>query len=240
MNKSILWFILLLFIFSNIEAQILTDRPDQTESAATVPGGSLQVESGLFLGYEEYTNPSARILLLPTNLFRYGLADIIEIRLVSQFLSLKVEDETYQGIDDLQIGTKIRLLGGSDRNTQIAFLTHLLVPTGTNGVSIENFGTINKLSISHTLTENMGLGYNVGYDYFGFGKGIIVYSLSLGIGINERLAIFLEPYGNVPDLEEFILNFDTGFTFLANDNLQFDFLFGTGITHRMNFMSIGC
>ncbi len=31
---------------------------------------------------------------------------------------------------------------------------------------------------------------------------------------------------------------DAGFTYLANEDLQFDFSFGTGIKERMNYISV--
>ncbi len=39
---------------------------------------------------------------------------------------------------------------------------------------------------------------------------------------------------------DFLQNFDAGVTYLAKDNLQFDLSFGTGINHRMNYISLGC
>jgi len=40
-------------------------------------------------------------------------------------------------------------------------------------------------------------------------------------------------------LKEPIVNFNVGFTYLVQDNLQFDFSFGTGISDYMNYASIG-
>lgn len=62
----------------------------------------------------------------------------------------------------------------------------------------------------------------------------------LGVGINEKTGFYAEPFGEITDLEDFILNFDAGIAYLARENLQFDFSFGTGINHRMNYISIGC
>ena len=42
---------------------IVTDRPDQTESSSTVPGGSLQIEAGFLLGYTEDESESNRQIL---------------------------------------------------------------------------------------------------------------------------------------------------------------------------------
>ncbi|WP_158259093.1 transporter [Flagellimonas meridianipacifica] len=223
-----------------INAQIVTDRPDQTESSSTIPKGSLQLESGLLIGYEGENQERTRQLLLPTNLFRYGIANWMELRILNQFELLKLGENRFEGISDLELGTKIQIVKGEDKCTEVAFLTHLIIPTGTDGLTSEKFGSSNKLSISHTINEKVGLGYNLGYNYFGEEKGDFTYSIALGIGINSEVGIYVEPYGEIANMEELLANFDTGFTYLANENLQFDFSFGTGINWTMNYMSIGC
>lgn len=35
-------------------------------------------------------------------------------------------------------------------------------------------------------------------------------------------------------------NFEMAGTYLSNENLQFDFSFGTGLNDTMNYISIGC
>ena len=233
--------ILTIGIFSNkLNAQIVTDRPDQTESSSTVPKGSLQLESGILIGYEGENQESKRQLLLPTNLFRYGIANWMELRILNQFELLKLGENRFEGIGDLEIGTKIQIIKGENKNTEVAFLTHLIIPTGQDGLTSEKFGSSNKLSISHGINENIGLGYNLGYNYFGDGKGDFTYSIALGIGINSKVGIYVEPYGEIANMKEHFANFDTGFTYLANKNLQFDFSFGTGINWTMNYMSMGC
>ena len=228
-----------MFTLGQLKAQIITDRPDQTESSSTVGGGNLQIESGLLMGFEGEIENSNRQILAPTNLFRYGVTKNIEIRFLSQFESLKNNDIDVQGISDIEIGTKIQLLKNENKNTEIAFLSHLIVPTGTKELTNDKYGTINKISISHEVNEKIGIGYNLGYNYFGEGEGDLTYSVALGIGVNDKVGIYIEPYGEMIDFDEYISNFDTGLTYLANDNLQFDFSFGTGINKRMNYISIG-
>lgn len=223
-----------------IKAQIVTDRPDQTESAVTVGGRNLQLEAGFGIAFEGDEQFSTRYILAPTTLFRYGITDGIELRLLSQFESVKWQDQVTQGISDLQIGAKIQVFKKEDVNAEIAFISHLIVPIGTPEISLGNFGTINKLAISHDLTENMNLGYNIGYDYLGTGRGDLIYSVALGVGVNDKLGIYVEPFGRVLDFVDFRLNFDAGLAYLVKENLQFDFSFGTGINQRMNYISVGC
>jgi len=115
----------------------------------------------------------------------------------------------------LEIGTKIQILQDESKNAEIAFLSHLVFPTGTEELTGGSFGIINKFCMSYPLTDDIGLGYNVGLNYLGEGSELTKF-------------------------EDFVLNFDAGFTYLANDNLQFDFSFGTGVSHKMNYISVGC
>ncbi len=234
----ILIIISLCLLLNPLNAQIITDRPDQTESSSTVGKGNLQIESGFLIGFEG-EDLSTRQILAPTTLMRYGITKGFELRFVSQFESFKILDKSFQGISDLEIGTKIQIFQKEDVNTEIAFLSHLVVPTGSPEISADVFGTVNKLSISHSLNDNIGLGYNLGYDYMSEGIGSLTYSLAFGFGVNKKVGIYAEPYGAWNDFEDFIVNFDAGFTYLANQNLQFDFSFGTGLNQKMNYISIG-
>lgn len=240
-NKNILTALLAsTFTAGSLQAQLVTDRPDQTESASVVPQKALQLETGILIGYNGIEKPTERRFLVPTNLFRYGISHSVELRFVGQFEVLKRSSAQMEGISDLEIGTKIQLLRNENSNTDIAFLTHLIIPLGTESLSNNHFGTVTKVSVSHILDETFGLGYNVGYDYFGEGKGDLTYSLSLGIGLTDRMGIYVEPYGELTNLEKYVLNFDTGFTYLATNQLQFDVSLGTGINQNMAYFAFGC
>jgi hypothetical protein len=221
---------------------IITDRPDQTESSSTIPKGSLQIEAGFLLGSSDNDIIKERQILAPSILSRYGLTNGIELRLLTQFESIKNRstDEVYDGISDLEIGAKVQLFKKESSTTEIAFLSHLILPTASKQLTNDKFGSINKLSISHPLSESIGIGYNVGYDYFGMGNGNFTYSLALGIGLTNTMGIYLEPYGAVIDFKTHEASFDVGVTYLPKDNLQFDLSYGIGLNHTMNYISVGC
>ncbi|MEL4456650.1 transporter [Lutimonas vermicola] len=221
--------------------KIVTDRPDQTESSSTVPKNSLQIESGMLFRYAEEGEISLREVAIPSTLFRYGISKGLEIRVVNQYVNIKEENsgKEISGITDLEVGVKIQLLKKENKNTEIAFLSHMILPTGTKEVSFEKVGTINKLSISHQLGDKVGLGYNVGYNYFGIENGFLTYSLAIGVEINERAGLYVEPYGDIGIFNEHLANIDAGFTYLLKDNFQIDFSFGTGLNYTMNYISAG-
>ena len=237
-SKYLIVFLLLLFT-NLLNAQLVTDRPDQTESAATVNKGSLQLESGFMLGFEEVNAITTRQILSPTTLFRYGLMHGMEIRVVNQFEMLKTPTESFQGISDTELGVKFEILNKPGINTQIAFLTHVIVPTGSADLTGDMVESVNKIAISHNIKDNVGLGCNLGYSYFGQGPGDLTYSLVLGIGINDRAGIYVETYGEIAAFADLMINADAGLTYLIRDNFQLDLSFGTGANHKMNFLATG-
>lgn len=59
--------------------ELVTDRPDQTESSTTVPYKSVQVEMGW--EHSEEDDDGLETDTFPQTLLRYGLADNLELRL---------------------------------------------------------------------------------------------------------------------------------------------------------------
>lgn len=109
---------LLLFLFFQtaiVTAQqiepIQADRPDQTETPYLVPTGMLQVETGFsFQKNDAFSNTNA----LPSTLWKYGLNDNFELRLITSFTSENNQNETISGINPILIGCKIKIVMKKD------------------------------------------------------------------------------------------------------------------------------
>ena len=170
------------------------------------------------------------------------MGKIIELRLVEQVEELKGEHPSYNnfGLSDLDLGTNFQILKKDGINTRIALLSHLIIPSGADGLSGGRIGSDNTVAVSHHLNKFIDISYNLGYDFTGYGKGDLTYSISLGAEITETVDIFVEPYGEITALKEQVLNFDTGVSYLVKDNLQLDLSYGTGLNQKMNYFSIGC
>ncbi|MBT8260417.1 MAG: transporter [Bacteroidia bacterium] len=220
MYKYVVSLALLLTSYAVSAQTIITDRPDQTESSLTIGRGELQIETGILYGTAKDDFFSEELVLAPTVLWRYGITKGIELRLLTEIASVKDKLTSYKtsGISDLQLGTKIQILKKQDIKTDIAFVSHVIIPTAKDALTLNEIGTINKLSIAHDIGETFGLGYNVGYDYFGFGSGNLTYSLSLGIGISEKVGMYIEPFGALVKLDNHEASFDAGITYLVKDN----------------------
>ncbi len=253
MNMKILnTLILIVFVTANSVAQtIITDRPDQTESSSTIKKGSLQIESGfLFYQTEEkrFINDIERgdgierkkNIYFPTTLFRLGLTEKLELRILNQYQFQIFGSNLAHGFNDLEVGLKMQLFQKENSFTEIAFLSHVLLPTAPSLFSEDTFGSINKLCVSHNLNSKIGLGYNLGYNYFNNRLSDFTYSFVIGFELTEKMNAFLEPYGKISELNDSESNVNMGITYLIKDNLQLDYSFGTGLNNKFNFMSIGC
>ena len=136
--------VLFLFVATGSFSQnIITDRPDQTESSSTIPLKSLQIEAGVLFQKSGGVQSNA----YPSILWRYGIAEKFELRLLTQYETNKANAIKNSGLSDIQIGTKIQLFQKENVNTEIAFLSHLIIPTAKRELTNDKLGTINKLSI---------------------------------------------------------------------------------------------
>lgn len=234
--KNQLILVLLLISVSAVSQNIVTDRPNQTEASSIVPFQSFQLEAGVLFQNTSDFNQN----LFPTVLWKYGISRFFELRLITQLESNRMNNsKRVNGFSDLQIGAKIQIYKREDTNTEVAFISHLVIPSAKNNISNGESGTINKVSISHSLSDKSSVGYNLGYSYFGTGNGNFTYSLSYGYSVTEKLGFFIEPFGEFVNFESHLSSFDLGFTYLLKNNMQLDIAYGKGLNHDMNYVTTG-
>ena len=218
------YIILIIFIlsFTNNFAQISTDRPDQTEGTHVLKNGNFQIESGWTF------NSDGGSL---NNLLRIGTFKGIELRFSTNLISVH-EDMTglFPSLDNLEFGAKFKILDKKETLTKISFLSHLSVSTE---YSDNSGGLLNRVLVSHELSESFELAYNLGYTkYFEQDNGLVVYSLVVAKSFGN-LGAFVEIFG------ESYSSWDLGITYLIKDNLQADISYGQGINNELSYLSIG-
>ena len=225
------------FYLSQTYAQtIVTDRPDQTESSYVVPMKSMQLESGIQISHFGEIDQIKQVNI-PTSLLRLGLSSKFELRLVHDYAINSYNkgevNVSQSGIRDIQFGFKYAIL---DKKIALAILSHVSAPTGSSGFSNEEWAVINKLCLSHDIAKGISVGYNVGYDYFQ--ESIFTYSMAIGFSVNQQISVYFEPYGDITEGTH-TSNFDLGWTYLINDDLQADVSYGFGLNNNMNYTSLG-
>ena len=140
--------------------ELITDRPDQTESSAVVPHKSLQIETGFVLENNETDLFEQRSYAYNTTLLRYGLLENFELRLGMEYLgkevSIKNTDttNTFAGLSPIYAGFKIKIAYEDGWKPEIAFLGGLVLPfTANDNFKPEHTAVNIRFSFAHTLYQ---------------------------------------------------------------------------------------
>ncbi len=237
---SLLFFVLFIFVLKAQDSNppaLITDRPDQTESAAIVPKGHLQIETGFVFEGDEANKIKTENLALFTTLFRYGINKNYELRLGSAFLQHsdkpeQGEEVSTSGMAPVFAGIKLKMLEEEGLVPEMAFMATVEIPgSGHEDFSPEYLASDLRFAIGYTLTDRLGLGINLGGRWNGSDpQPAGVYSLVLGYGISDKMSAFVESYGFLPQDESPDHRLDAGLTFLLMPNLQIDASGGIGLS----------
>jgi hypothetical protein len=189
-------------------------------------------------------------LALPETLFRIGLFDRVELRL--GFDGFIAEDGTDEedGIGDSEVGVKVFFTEEKGLRPEMAFLASLSLPTGENAFSSERKDPSFRFLFSHSLTERLALGTNLGMAWgtkaneSGVGLNTLSafqYTISLGMGLTDKVGSYLEFFGDMPmsDKGNPAHSFNGGVTYLLKDQLQFDVSSGFGLSQSAEDWFVG-
>ena len=212
-------------------AAIVTDRPDFTESPQTVPQGKIQIESGATFtrGGDEKAQSLGEVLV------RVPLGPRSELRIgVPNYLRLRGGGATDSGFDDLYLGGKWVLREGFGRRPQIALLAGSTLPTGSRRMAERAYQPEAVVAAAMDLTDKIALSTNVGFacarsDGERFSQ--VFASLSLGYSFSEKWGSYVEAYGfnRVEPGGSSQQYFNSGLTYLINDDFQLDARVGLGL-----------
>ena len=229
-RRAITVLTLLLFgLTSNLYAQegdLITDRPDFTESPVVVPQGSIQVELG---GTAESSNSFTTIALGET-LVRYGIFESLELRLgAPSRISGDVDDA---GFNDASIGLKWEL-GSMGETWDVGLIGIVSLPTGDKDFTSDAIDPSFILAAGGQLTDKISLGtqvqglYGTSNDdrFFDWGGTVV-----LGLPLTEKLSGWAELAFTVPEEGSTETVVHGGITIAVGRLGQIDIHGGVGVT----------
>lgn len=215
---------------------MVTDRPDQTESASIVPSGKIQTEIGVVLTADQVGDVRTVTALFPTMLLRVGVTRLFEIRLAGDVENRSIirDDETLSGdiqLSNVALGLKSKLAEESGAMPELALLAHLTLPIGPDAPEGVGFGDI-RLAAAHTITDQFSLGYNIGAEASDDPNESLrgIYTVAFGVGLGNGAGSFVELYGDAPWEDGAAHSFDAGFTYTPAPRVQVDLSGGFGIS----------
>ena len=223
---------------SAAEEPLVTDRPDQTESAEVVPKGTLQLEAGWTFTRDDEGAAWLEQHEIPQTLLRVGVSRRIELRFGwDGYATSEIESPAgrvdHDGVGDASLGLKALLRPATGREPQIALLAGTTLPVGDDEVTSDEADPELRLALAHDLTDRLSLGYNVGVareSEPGEGSRELAFgTVALGIGLGDRTGMFLELFGDTP-LDsgdgDGAISFDAGVTYLLRETVQLDLAAG--------------
>jgi hypothetical protein len=225
--------------------ELVTDRPDQTESAEVVPRGFFQLEGGWTHTADEQNGETERSDDIGNLLLRIGLSKKMELRLgwngfTSRDRRAASIEDRQQGVRDADLGVKIKLTEQLGARPKVAFLGALVLPVGDDELTSSRFDPSFRFAFAHHLSDRLVVGYNLGMvweseidlddDRKLLSSGI--YTLASGIAFTDSVAIYVELFGSIPASASGTPShsFDTGFVWLVRPRLQLDIEAGVGLS----------
>ena len=243
-----LWMGFLLGLLGTLAAEaqvekIDTDRPDQTESAVTVPRNYFQGEFGF---NKENLSGRDYDLVHPTALLKYGLKRF-EFRLEATYISSyehRIPDPVWtSGLEPIEIGFKAALWEEKKLRPKTSVIFHLGIPALASKVFrpdhlIPSF----RFTMQNSITDNFGLGYNLGAEWDGYtSTPTWLYTFAPGLSLGEKWYTYVEAFGFIRRNESPQHSLDAGIAYYFNDDLKIDLSGGFGISEASpkNYVALG-
>lgn len=237
---------------SVFDEPLATDRPDFTEASSVVGRGVLQIETGYTYFRDDEDGTRTRSHTFPESLFRYGISDNIELRLVWNYLwtssATAGVSEKDDGAEDLVLGAKFALTSQSGWVPESALILDFSTPTGGAAMTNHHAEFGSNYLYGWDLPNDKSLAGSFGYSTATQFHSILLApavplvvsdrhsvfhsSVTHGIPLNESWNAYFEYFGLYFDglsggrPENY---FDSGVTYLFNNNVQFDARFGVGL-----------
>lgn len=225
--------------WSGLEDSLVTDRPDFTESTATVPRGHFQVEGGTTLSRVEDADSTSFGELL----VRIGMGERWETRLgLGSYGRLETPLDEHSGIEDPSVGIKVRFTDDPGElapgQPAVSLIVATSIPAGDEGLTQDEWVPEAKLALAWELNPRLSLSSNLNYAYAVDGAEDgnnrlhqLGATLSGSLSVTDRLGSFLEWYGFSEETEDGPSTHyvNGGVTWLINNDLQVDARVGTGL-----------
>lgn len=219
--------------------ELVTDRPDFTESSDVVGAGIMQLEFGSTFESEGPADARDRVVTTPLALLRVGVGRRVELRFstdgyIFDRVGSGLGQATVRGEADMEVGAKLVLRDGAS-GFGMAVIPMLSLPTGADAVSSGTVDPAVKFTWATSLPKDFGLSGNVNLSRLGdeFGRYTEhALSLSLGHGLPAGFGAYWEAYGFMPQGEgrSAAWTLNTGVTHGIGGNAQLDLEIGRGVT----------
>jgi hypothetical protein len=227
-------------LFGQDLPSIQLDRPDQTECPFITPKQYIQIENGFTI---EKNKDNQKTYSYPSTLWKYGVNEKFELRLITEFVTEKSIGKTETGLMPITLGFKTALFEENGIIPKTSFIGHVTSSNiGSKKFQTKYIAPSFRFTMQHTLSTKISLAYNLGAEWDGINAAqTYIYTLTTGLSLTDKMGCYAELYGFVSNTDKPDHRFDAGFTYLIHDNFITDISSGFGLTNNefKNYLSIG-
>ena len=217
---------------------MVTDRPDFTEASSVVGLRVTQVELGYTYIYDGNGPGSTKTNSYPEILVRRGIfRDWLELRLAWNYFNEEASGVETDGSDDISLGFKLGLTSQFGWLPELALITQMSVPTGSDGFNsrevqpgmnlIYGWALNDALSLAGSTQFNRSSDDTTDESYYEWAQ-----SCALSYSLTDNVGLYGEYFGLYPTSADTVKpqNFlNGGLTYLINNDVQWDIRYGTGL-----------
>ena len=233
---------------AQLDEALVTDRPDFTEASSVVGLGVLQLETGYTYTYNNDGADRSIAHSYPETLLRYGMiANWLELRVAWNYGDEDVNGLDASGADDLYLGFKIGLTPQEGLLPEMAIIPQMTVPTGGSARTedevlaglnwLYSWGINDFLATGGSTQFNRALDETTDSGYTEWAQ-----SWTIAYSLTDCLGAYTEYYGFYPsgaDTASTEHYFNGGFTYLINNDMQWDIRGGTGLNEEADDYFVG-
>jgi len=228
----------------DLEAPLVTDRPDFTEASSTVGLGVAQLEFGYTYSYDSDGSQSTRINSFGEPLLRVGmLAEWLEFRIALFPLEERTRSggasNTDSGVADLYLGFKIALTPQEGWLPEMALIPQMNVPTGSSAFTSDSVepgvNWIYAWAINDCISTAGSTQGNRRIDDSGEAYLEMAQSWTIGYSLTDNIGAYTEWFALIPngaDTAQIEHYANGGFTYLLSNDVQWDIRVGTGLNDQ--------
>lgn len=243
-HKLTITLLLIAGLFGTLRAQddpIFTDRPNVTDAVAVIPKGVFQIEVGYLNDKLKFDGGDITLSTMPNLSFKYGLSERVELRVLTNYASLKIEDNIgsaeADGLTALTLSPKFALFEQSGAVPKTSLVTNFTFPDvgaqefrneelnyGFRALFEYNFGKV-------TWTNSFG------YDWLDFDNNQSVITTVLSGSFTDKLGAFVEFYMIGSDGTADV-NTDFGLSYLVSNRFQIDCIYGFNLYNEYDLEGV--
>ncbi len=221
----------------SIKDEIVTDRPDVTNSSVVIPAGSLQIENGVNLSARD----GDRVIDGTNTRLRFGIANCLEFLVDTPTYFANLSNPQNSGFSDAAPALKWQISPVPGK-VDLSAVFGVALPTGSAGIAGPGAQPYLQFPWSWELRSGWGLS-GMFTEFFRpsdpTSKRVTETTFAIEKQVTERVSLFVEYVGDYPASGSPAQLLNSGGLYRLGPNQQLDFHVALGLNHNAPSYIVG-